>query len=1276
MMRKILLSIIVILIMITAVIPSAIGADSTALSLLTYEMLSPQSPDCISENLNLPEEIGGVSLTWKSSDASVISTSGVVTRHESEEKAVTLTVTANGESKEFFFNVAPENYYVHYSDSFDYSDFSAKVITKLMPDWITRMGNAEYPSSTFRTETLSDGSKNCYIKNDMWKDRPQYHLNGVKPSGKIKVSYKVYMDLPTKTAGMFDYKFFFSSSSYVRMRFDFDADGKVKVTYTGKNSTDTIGSTKFDELNLLHRWVKMDFVMDTDSKKLWMYIDDELVTKESGLDSDKMTGPLHIVDFDLGTNVLNAVLGIDDVSVATMCENDAQRDVVEVYDLLSLEKFSSQSKFAVTENLDFSDVSFEGCDDVNITYKSGSDNLVIEGNTGKIIRSEEDAEAILYATITKDGTDISRTKTFEFTVKGSKYAVYDSEAFYYPDLAGERVTSESGGWELKNETSKEGLLDSAYAIEKGNYAVKAFRTASDSSLGVNDQNYFCYWFPETSKRDVTIETRFRTGKADKNQRKIYVVNLCGRYGTSKTVQTYTQMHIYMTQNGEISMDASSYNDSTGANRTVNIVSGIACPEEWFDFKMEVNMYAKTFSIYVNGKCVTPVPLRFEKASGVDIKTEAAGLSYFCANPFRTMSDCELYVDDFASYSTQGMYTDTIIYKNGERISDLGYLSQGDTLSADVQLYRYPEALTDNVNVVAAVYDGEKLYDVVLVNGKALEGKIKVNFPSIEFPAFVENMKLKIFCMSQAGGIFPVCEETVGEHKLNGTIIPTEHTDSKTGRTYFAIDLNGEDAVRSYYTMPIWSKDSKKFYFYDRSYRMYEYNTETYRYKYIDTLFTESTVMVSKLGNLFYLNRDKEIIRITPENEKTVVGTLPEEIKVSSATLLQVNNDESYLSLEIMESSGSSGIDTAKQKRIPVMNINTGEWDLRYVHGFDVVDYIPNHINMNPNPEYANLVAFAHEGRGSDCQGNPERIWLLNRDTGEISNLYKQKMSYGNVPEEVVSHEAWMQSGELMMFANGSGKVPGGITLFKTDGSDRRYVNFDYSYLHASGSTVTDRFVVSDTGYDGKTTNLVLIDCYTGKSYLLAVLPQSGVNPGHTHPNFSFDGNKVIFGVNSEDLKTMRIGWMDISDIIENVADGEEITLSETCSTTSYGGTDFYLEKTDNGYYIKEGNHMNVNITSFEKETADVELTFDYVDNGTKNIVIDYVKWETVNGKNKIVNYTEIVKRTNSGDIKTATVKLYGINAENLKIMGTDLTLKGEGSALVAGNVQAKEIKEN
>ena len=1275
-MKKII-SLALSLIMLLAVLPSAMAAESNALSLLNYEMISPQAPDCISENLKLPDEIGGEELTWTSSDTSVISTSGIVTRPESEPEEVTLTATTRGKNKNFNFTVVPENYYVHYSESFDYSKFPTRVITKLLPDWVTRMGNADYPSSKFRNETLSDGSTNCYIKNEMWKDRPQYHLNGIKPSGKIKVSYKVYMDAPDNTAIMYDYKFFFSKDSYTRMRFKFSADKKVNVTYNGKGASEvTVGSASFDELNLLDRWVKMDWILDTDSKKLWLYIDGKLMTKEDGLDSPKMVGPLEIVDFDLGANVLNSVISIDNVSVVTMCENSAQKDVIEVYDLLALEDFSSESKFAVTENLDFSNVSYIESNGVNITYKSGSDNLVIEGDTGRIITAEEDDTAILYATITKDGADISRTKTFEFTIKGSKYKVYDSESFYYPDFAGQRTTTDSGKWALTGQPQNEGALDSAYVKEPGNCSVKSFRQVSDSSYGGVDQNYFCYWFKDTSKRDVTIEARFKTGTPKNTQRQIYVVNLCGKYGTSNYVRSYTQMHFYMSADATVSMDASAYVPESDANKTKVIASSIACPGEWFDFKMEIDMFAKTFSIYINGKCMTPTPLNFTKESGVADTAEASELVYFCANPFRTMSESEIFIDDFATYSERGTFADVVLYKNGVKISDLGYLSKGDTFSADVQALRFPDGGSDETSVVAAVYDGDKMYDVAISKGTMISGKYRASFPSLEFPESIENTTLKIFCMDSKGGITPLCEETVGEHKLNGTITPLEHTDSRTGRTYYTIDINGEDALRSYYTMPMWSSDPDKFYFYDRLYRLYEMNLATNKYRYIDTVYSESCVMVTKLGNLFYVNKKGEIIRQTSDHEAEVVGTLPAELDIAGASLLQVNNDESYLSMHINERE-TEDIVPSKETRIPVMNINTGEWDLRFKHGFDVVNYAPNHINMNPNPEYSNIVAFAHEGRGEDCLGNPERIWVLDRNTGECTNLYKQKMLYDNVPAEVVSHEAWMQSGELMMFASGpKTAVPGGITLFKKDGSDRRYVNNDYDYLHASGSPVNDRFVVSDTGYNGTITRLVLIDCYTGKSYLLAVIPQKGANPGHTHPNFSFDGTKVIFGISSEDYKTMCIGWMDISDIIENVADGEEITLSDSCSTTSYGDTDFYLENTESGYYIKEGNHMNVNITSFEKETADIELTFDYVDSGTENIIIDYVKWENVSGSNKAVNYSETVERTNSSKIKTASVKLYGINAENLKLMGTDITIKGKASGVTVTNVKVREIKEN
>ena len=1274
-MKKRLLALIISAVMLAALIPSYAYAANSALE-ISSDSLSDEARNFVSKDLTLPETVGEETVSWTSSNPAVISADGKVTRPEQSPQKVTLTAKAGGSEKSFDFTVMPENYYVNYSNSFDYDEYENSVITNFLTDWQMRWGNTSYPSSKFRVDTLSDGSSNCYIWNEMWKDRPQLVMRGIKPSGRFSVSADVYMDFEEGTTGYYDYEFAFGSER-AWMRFYFYPDGRIGEVrfYGGQTSGVSLGgNSTFSRFNLLRRWVNLEWEFDTELHKMWLYIDGERVTKEKGMDAEFASAPLDRVDFNIGTNVLNHCLGIDNVAVVTKYDNVDEKEIVDVYTLLAHENFSNQSEFAVTENLDFSRATIEDYDDVKITFTSGSDNVVINGNVGEITRGEVDADGIVYATVTKDGCDYSLTKTMKFNIKGTNYKVYESNSFYYPDLVGQRTQRESGGWALGSVPSKQGLLDSMYVKEGNNHSVKAFRTVADTALGVTDARSFYYAFSGASKRDATLEMKIKLGKAIDTQQ-IYNLDIYGLYDGVSGNRSFSQMHFYASKSST-SMRISTYDPLTGANKSKALASNFASPEEWFDFKLEIDVYNKTLDVFINGKRLNSSPITF-MTDRIDADAKAAKLVYFSANPFRSIPEAELYIDDFTAYSTQGMTSDVAIYKNGQKVTDLGYLSPDDKLSADVQLYNFTENMTlSDTSVVAGIYSGEKLHDIKIVKGTPKDGLLEVNFPDLKVPDVVENAKMKIFFVDSNGKLTPVREEYLFPHKLNGEINPIEHTDEGTGRTYYTIDLNGEHAIRSYYSMPVWAKDAEKFYFYDNQYRLYEFDVETEKYKYIDSLFGQNLVMVSKLGNVFYIRNNKEIVRMYPDYTKEVVGTLPLDMNIGAAGLLQVNDDESYLSVEITENN-STEFDVTKKKRIPVLDISTGEWDLRYIYGFDTKVYAPDHMNLNPNPAYSNLVAFAHEGTGDNGEGNPERIWLLDRDTGEIKNLFKQKMSYGTVPAETVGHEDWMKSGELMMFCNSSKTTLGGITLFKKDGSDRRYVNNDYNYLHASGSTVTDRFVVSDTGYNGSATKLVLIDCYTGKSYLLATLPQNGRDPGHTHPCFSYDGTKVIFGLYAEDLKTIRFGWMDISDIINNVADGRDIVLSDSCTTTSYGDTDFFLaDKTVDGknfYSIADGNHMNVNIISFEKETVDVELTFDYVDNGTENIVIDYVKWEAPSGKNKVINYSETVERTNSGEIKTATVKLYGINAENLKMMAADLTIKGENSELLVRNVKAMEI---
>lgn len=92
-------------------------------NLWLFLMKSSESHDCISENLTLPDEIGGEKITWASSDTSVLKNDGTVIRYEGEEKNVTLTATAGGKTAPRYFvnGIKPEG---EFSVSADvYMDF-------------------------------------------------------------------------------------------------------------------------------------------------------------------------------------------------------------------------------------------------------------------------------------------------------------------------------------------------------------------------------------------------------------------------------------------------------------------------------------------------------------------------------------------------------------------------------------------------------------------------------------------------------------------------------------------------------------------------------------------------------------------------------------------------------------------------------------------------------------------------------------------------------------------------------------------------------------------------------------------------------------------------------------------------------------------------------------------------------------------------------------------------------------------------------------------------
>ncbi len=539
-------------------------------------------------------------------------------------------------------------------------------------------------------------------------------------------------------------------------------------------------------------------------------------------------------------------------------------------------------------------------------------------------------------------------------------------------------------------------------------------------------------------------------------------------------------------------------------------------------------------------------------------------------------------------------------------------------------------------------------------------------------------------------------------------LPSEtHIDEYTGRTYHLVNFFGQYAVKPYFTMNCMSIDETRIYFRTKDFNIWEYNIETEMCKFISDAPNENNCMVTPQNNLWYVNAKYEIWKLDLDTyEKTYIAKLPEWQK-SLPSLLQVNNDESKLSLWWVDNSGE--FDSTKNMRLPVLDIKTGEWDLSHWYGFDYPEYAPDHPCLNPNPEYDHLYFFAHEtsnaARAYFYEGSkmPDRVWVANFDTGEYYNAVEQKWFRTPDPDkpgsgyvgETAGHELWSHDGEWLFHVRqeeslDNMRVTVGpkahFVMQRIDGTDRRYIQCDYSLTQqiiGNGGSGTNhsmlsndnRWIAADTNYyGGKLSGIYVFDAETGATDLIAILPQSGSNPGHIHPQFSPTTSKyVIFGCWDESYKIAQFGWMDVSDITANPAPGGRYDISETCDAIDYDGDfDFDVEPLydDDGQYVgtvvPAGKELYVNVKSSlgESDNASAKIVITYKDDTKLPINFTYHRW--VENSHKYINYLTddklYIKRTNTGKILTEEFYFDDINLKNMDLYGTDFRIGAVGSA--------------
>ncbi len=550
--------------------------------------------------------------------------------------------------------------------------------------------------------------------------------------------------------------------------------------------------------------------------------------------------------------------------------------------------------------------------------------------------------------------------------------------------------------------------------------------------------------------------------------------------------------------------------------------------------------------------------------------------------------------------------------------------------------------------------------------------------------------------------------------------PEEHYDSETGRTYYTINLLGEHAIKNYYTMPMTATDDKRFYFRDNDSNIYEYNMETYMVKYICSgrLNSEHFFCVSGKNNLWYLDAQSRICKINLDTyEETVVVTMPDayfDIQRNTGFMLQTDFNETALTISNRDARYFDDADEVGGT-VHWYDIENNIWKNYLVDDFTkdfVTEYTyPGHLCVNPVNK--NLVFYCHEGSRVN-----DRTWIMDITTGEKWVGFKQKKYSPERTGETGVHEYWLADGEYALTVRGTNHYDeiqynfgaetyaennkkggntrhSGIYFFRYDGKDRYLVNSDYTYSHCATTLNSNRWLVSDVGIDSNNgfTKLVLMDTEAGWSKVLANHTK-GNNPGHSHPQFSWSGDKVFFGLWSDDYKTVQIGWMDVSDITSNPTPGKQIDLNEGCGTFSYVGMDSYMkELTDkNGTYyeVPAGNEMNVKVKPdyLEAESTDVVIEIDYLDKGYYPVKLDYFEWENIStnakreknhpdyyyeGIGKLAGKVHYIERTNSGKWKTAKITLRHVNLENMYKLGADFKISGVKSQVAIRDVRVKEI---
>ncbi len=1404
---KSLVKLFAVMMLCAMISPFAVSAEEVsyadAAKALTYEIISDEVNFAITKDINLSAVAGkiGVPVTWESSDESVITDEGVITRDNYRNGKATLTATigtgANAVTKKFDFTVLADAINTYYSDTFYYPGYEGKLITDASSKWkftrkttldgdgmITKIVKEDTPEVNY----YSRGGRTGYTEAVHYTQLPF----GDDYNGQLTWEADIMFDNDEGTRQLYFIEFYgkYQVGQYVEtaqiadFRIDFGADGRVYaytryIDGTTTKSKNVPGS--YTKAIKEETWARLRIDMDTETQTWDIYIDDEPFILDTpffekgraNIKRDEFIGATYMqygpfrtytsgnaicfdnmsfrdnnrhydenadayeladkIDFslltdenadsvtenlDLSLSSLQSYINSKDITVTwessnedalsisgnkailnrgmtpqhlTLTANIDQAgktytvkksfditvmpadDYIKVYNVyrnLTEETFTTEPADSISKDLDFSDShisKYADLDGVSLEFTTTDEDVI--SSTGVVARGEGDKPCEVTVTITDDATGASMVKSFNYTVLDKKQYVYHSTNFAYPEQLGKDIPTISG-WSLNGSSTNPNRFKSTVEKDGDNYLLQSVRGEADASA--TNLNVFSF---SSAKSNVSIkmDVKFEHDKTPG----MYVFYIYGRYMKGNTS---TSM-----QCGEIRFD---YDTSMayipyykGTKVTTETVLTLPRIGEWMELEFRMDVLSQTYDIFINGQQYNLHSIPFYNAlnenAGSEEMRNCIGIYGMHYNTYRYRANNAIYTDNVVVTGERGLQSNCEIYENGEKLKELKFVNGFEDYEYDL--------VTRMVNDTDSQKDFD-LYVAIYDNGKLVSARKKAGismpagsfatetFEDIDLPKDLENVEIKVFEIDQ--NFAPIAVNTHILSEILTDYEPEEYYFEDTGRTMTYIDLHGKIAYKPYFNAQVWSADSRKLYFQGKDHSIYEYNSDEDTIRFIAEGRGNYGMVTTPQNKLIYSAKNGDIIEMDCDTyAKRVAGKLPEG-QTTGGSQLTVSNDGKYLCLiwSTDDLGGMENSDTLKNRRFPVLDMETGVWNLDNYFGF--ADATPYNTGMNP--AYPNLILFNHVAAEGDTL---DRNWVIDTNTGIATNRFKQKDYTSTLTGEVISHETWSYDGELLYIdkARSSKIAMGGVMSFDKDGNNRRHINDDYSYLHLGVSPANPRFVVSDTGYGAhKTSDIVVVDCHSGKSYKLATTNQTGDDSvAHSHPAFSPDGQKVYFGVYNGDYTSAGIGVIDVSDIVNQPDLMEIVDLSASCNAESYPGMKHEIKRVEKagetGYNIENGNFMRVNYKGAEESNveAGVEITY-FADGGQGEL--GYFVWvEDPETHNSLDSLTYTFDKLNTGKWETVTILFDDINLENMGHMGSDFYLKGIDSDLIVKSVSLGKV---